>query len=308
MRIVRRAVLAGAAGLAAAPAAAAAHWRPRDLDGYWTGASYTDLERPRELAKPNLTPAEARAWEAPRHAQGGMPPSKEGEVGQAESEFNERGGGMLRLNGEIRSSLIVDPPDGRIPWRPEFVTAQGLDGPPQATRRTDGPEQRPGNERCMISPLSAAPMIPGPDASVLQFVQAPGVLAIVCEKYHEVRIIPLTGAPLAGRLTPSWIGTSAGRWEADTLVVETAGFRPGVTNRGQFVFVSGAARVVERFTRTAADAIFYRAEVTDPELLTRPWRAELKLVPSKRIFEYACHEGNYGLPDILRIARQAEGR
>jgi hypothetical protein len=306
MRIGRRAVLAGAAGLVAGRAAASPRWRPRDLDGYWTGASYTDLQRPKELSKPTLTPAEAEAWEAPRRANGGMPPSKAGDVGQAESEFNERGAGMLRLGGEIRASLIVDPPDGRIPYRAEFAAAQGIGLPP--TERIDGPEQRPGNERCLTSPLSAAPMIPGPDANVLQFVQAPGVLAIVCEKYHEVRVIPLSGTPAPLRPTPSWTGVSAGRWDGETLVGETAGFREGVTNRGQGFFVTGATRVVERFTRTAADAILYDVTVADPEMLTRPWRAELKLVPAGRIFEYACHEGNYGLPDILRIARQAEGR
>jgi hypothetical protein len=304
MEIGRRAVLAGAAGLVASRAVAAPRWRPRELDGYWTGASYTDLQRPKELPRLVLTRAEAEAWEAPRRLYGGMAPSKEGEVGQAESEFNERGAGMMRRNGEIRSSLIVDPPDGRIPYRPEFAAAQGIGRPP--TERIDGPEQRPGNERCLASALSGAPMIPGPDANVLQFVQAPGVLAIVCEKYHEVRVIPLSGAP--ARPTPAWTGVSTGRWEGNALVVETTGFRPGVTNRGQGLFVSGATRTLERFVRTAADVILYDVEVTDPEILTRPWRAELTLVPSGPIFEYACHEGNYGLPDILRIARQAEGR
>jgi hypothetical protein len=278
----------------------------RDLDGYWTGASYTDFERPKELSGLAMTAQEAEAWEAPRRAQGGMPPSKAGEVGQAESEVNERGDGLLRLGGEIRTSFIVDPPDGRVPYKPKIVAALGLGRPP--LERGDGPEERPLSERCLSSQISGAPMIPGPDANVLQFVQAPGVLAIVCEKYHEVRVIPLSGAPLPSRLTPSWIGTSAGRWAGNVLVVETAGFRPGVTNRGRGLVVSGATRVVERFSRASADAILYDVDVTDPDLLTRPWRAQLKLVPSAPIFEYACHEGNYGLPDILRVFRSAEGR
>lgn len=305
MRIGRRAVLAGAASVLGGSAAAGPRVSQRDLDGYWTGASYTNLERPEELSRPTMTPAEAEVWEAPRRAQGGMAPSREGEVGQAESEFNERGAGMMRIDGEIRTSLVVDPPDGRIPYRPEVVAALGLDKPPR--EEGDGPEQRPLSERCLSSQLSGAPMIPGPDANVLQFVQAPGVLAIVCEKYHEVRVIPL-GAPLAARLTPSWTGTSAGRWVGDTLVVETAGFRPGVTNRGRGLAISGATRVVERFTRTAAAAILYEIDLADPDMLTRPWRAQINLVRSGRIFEYACHEGNYGLPDILRIFRHAEGR
>lgn len=307
MQLARRSLLAGAAGcLAGSPATAAPRFRPRDLDGYWTGASYTDLERPADLPRLVMTPAEAEAWEAPRHAQGGMPPSKPGEVGQAESEFNERGSGLMRVRGEIRASLVVDPPEGRIPYRPEVMAALGLGSPP--IERGDGPEQRPLPERCLSSPLSGAPMIPGPDSSVLQFVQAPGVLAIVCEKYHEVRIIPLGGPPLPERLVPTWVGTSAGRWEGDTLVVDTGGFRPGITNRGRGLVISGATRIVERFTRPAPDAILYRIDVTDPDILTRPWRAELVLAPSGMIFEYACHEGNYGLPDILRIFRHAEAR
>lgn len=306
MDLGRRSAVAGALALLAGSAAAAPGFRKRDLDGYWTGASYTDLERPKELSGLTMTAPEAEAWEAPRRALGGMAPSKEGEVGQPESEFNERGSGMLRLDGEIRTSLIVAPPDGRIPYRPEIAAALGLNG--QAGEHGRGPEERPLPERCLASPLSGAPMIPGPDANVLQFVQAPDVLAIVCEKYHEVRVIPTSGAPLPAQLTPSWIGTSAGRWTGDTLEVETAGFRAGVTNRSRRVVVSGATRVMERFTRRAADEILYEVEVADPHLLLHPWRAQLKLVPAGRIFEYACHEGNYGLPDILRIFRQTEGR
>lgn len=308
MRIERRSMLTAMAGLVAGSHAAAAPRRrgPRDFDGFWTGASYTDLERPKELTGLTMTPAEARAWEAPRHAQGGMAPSRPGEVGQPESEYNERGSGMMRVRGEIRASLVIDPPDGRIPYRPEIVAALGLGGPPR--EQGDGPEQRPMSERCLTSLLSGAPMIPGPDANVMQFVQTPDALAIVCEKYHEVRIIPLGGPPLPARLIPSWTGTSAGRWDGDTLVIETRGFRPGLTNRGRGLVVSGATRVSERLTRTSAEAILYEVQVTDPDVLTVPWRAEFVLAPSAPIYEYACHEGNYGLPDILRIFRQAEGR
>ena len=302
--IGRRAVLATLAAALAAPATAARQ-AGRDLDGIWTHASYTNLERPPELKALAMTAAEVEAYEAPRRAQNGMPPSKPGEVGQAESEFNERGDGVMRIRGEARSSLIIDPADGHVPFRPEAVARIGLDRPPTSIPR-DGPEQRALTERCLSSAASGAPMIPGPDASVFQFVQTPGALAIVCEKYHEVRIIPID-TPLPPRLLPSWPGTSAGRWEGDTLIVETAGFRPGVTDRGQRLVVSEATRVVERFTRTGPAEIRYVFDVTDPVLFSRPWRGEAIFRPAKGlIYEYACHEGNYALADILAIARQEE--
>ncbi|HEX7943390.1 MAG TPA: hypothetical protein VF495_01920, partial [Phenylobacterium sp.] len=285
--------------------AAGARKAGRDLGGTWTHASYTNLERPPELKALVMSAAEIEAYEAPRRAQGGMPPSKPGEVGQAESEFNERGDGVMRVRGEARSSLIIDPPDGRVPFRPEVLGRIGVDRPPTSVPR-DGPEQRALTERCLSSAASGAPMIPGADANVFQFVQTPAALAIVCEKYHEVRIIPI-GAPLPQRLLPSWPGTSAGRWEGDTLVVETAGFHPGVSDRGQRLVVSDATRVVERFTRTGPAEILYVFDVTDPVLFSRSWRGEAIFRPAKGlIYEYACHEGNYALADILAIARHEE--
>jgi hypothetical protein len=288
---------------------------PRDLTGTWTNATYTDLERPKELPRLVLTPAEAEAYEAPRRAQGGMPASKPGEVGQAESEYNERGSGLLRLNGEIRSSLIVDPPDGQIPFLKAVRARLELDLPPPE-RRPPGlanPEDRPFNERCLISANSTAPLIPGPDTNVFQFVQTPDVLAIAAEKYNDVRIIRLNAAPDA-RPVPSWRGESVGRWAGPTLVVETFGFGPRLVRRQ--ALVTARTRVTETFTRTAGTAgagagvgaIVYGFTVDDPDLYARPWRGEMLFQASAgRMFEYACHEGNYGLPDILTAARRAEG-
>ena len=147
-------------------------------------------------------------------------------------------------------------------------------------------------------------MIPAADTNVYEFVQTPDALAIVSEKFHDTRIIPLTGAPDPHPVA-SWLGASAGRWAGDALVVETAGFGPGVARRG--VAVSPATRVTETFTRLSAGEILYGFTVEDPTLYARPWRGENLFVPAPgRLFEYACHEGNYGLPDILRIARGAE--
>jgi hypothetical protein len=307
--IARRGVLAGlASGSAAAASARPAAFLRRDLTGLWTNATYTDLERPKELTKAVMTAAEAEAWEAPRRPLGGMKPSAPDDIGQAESEFNERGDGMLRINGEIRTSLVVDPPDGRIPYTPEAVQRLGIGaGELRGRERLDNPEERPMNERCLISMGSAAPMLSGPDTNHYRFVQTRAELAIWCEKYHEVRIIRLGQRHDGGFIAPSFAGDSVGEWQGDTLVVETIGLKPQVQARGGRLFVSGATRVVERLTRTGAGEIDYAFTVEDPSLYIRPWRGETLFRAAKgEIYEYACHEGNYALPAILATARQEE--
>jgi len=304
--IHRRAMLAAAGAAAAmAGAARAAPFRRRDLEGAWTLATYTDVERPKEVAGLVMTEAEARAYEAPRRQFGGMLPSKPGEVGQTESEFTDRGDGLARVHGQIRSSWIVDPPDGRIPYRPEVVARLGLDKTPPP-EHLDNPEDRPGNERCVANAASGAPMLGGADANLFQIVQTRDWVAIQIEKYHDVRMVRLSAGGMAPA-PPSWMGQSVGRWEGDTLVVETAGLRPGLTHRGGRAYVSGETRVVERFTRTGPAELFYEFTVEDPTLFTRPWRGEMAIQAARgRLFEYACHEGNYSLPGILAGARLEE--
>jgi hypothetical protein len=311
--IDRRGLLAAGAAAFAARAARARQtvlvakgaFNPRDLTGTWSNGSYTTFERPKELPRLVLTPAEAEAFEAPLRVLHGMPASKPGTVGQSESEFAERGSGMLKIRGELRASLIVEPADGQIPWLAAVRARYELDKKPEDRKdRADNPEDRPLFERCILSPGTTAPMIPGADSNVYDFVQTPDALAIVSEKFHDARIIPLNGAPASAPL-PSWLGSSAGRWSGEALVVETAGFGPGVVRRG--VIVSPATRVTETFTRLTAHEILYGFTVEDPTLYARPWRGENLFVrASGRLFEYACHEGNYGLPDILRINRGME--
>lgn len=304
--IGRRHLLAGlAAGALPARARAGGSGGAGGLDGLWTNATYTDLQRPKEFTSLVLTAAEAEAFEAPRRALNGMPASKAGTVGQAESEFNERGDGLLRIRGEIRSSLITDPPDGKIPWNSGVARELGIGG--EGDEDFDGPEARPTNERCMSSYGSGPPMLPGPDTNVYKFVQTDAALAIWCEKYHDVRTIRLDGGPPGPwPPPPRWNGWSRGRWAGEVLVVETAGFPRGVYQLGQGVYVSGATRVSERFQRTGAAEITYGFSVDDPVLYARPWSGELVFRPAPAIFEYACHEGNYGLPDILSTARYEE--
>ena len=298
----RRGVLAAAFALGAG----AARGRPTptgDLDGLWFMGTYTDLERPAALPRLVLTPAEAEAFEAPRRALNGMPASKDGALGQAESEFNDRGDGLLRVRGEIRASIITEPADGRIPYLDAAARAHGLAGPP--VEDMTGPETRPLSERCLGSAAAGAPIVGGPDANLVQIVQAPGAIAIVSEKYHDTRIVRLGAAHARPAGGAAWMGDSIGRWDGATLVVETT--RPHAASRGQRLVVGEGTVVSERFTRLSATELLYAWTVADPALFREPWRGETvwRRTPG-RMFEYACHEGNYGLPGVLAGARREE--
>jgi hypothetical protein len=290
-----------AAGAAARPSQAAPRTpRKRDLEGLWTNATYTELERPKELKGLVLAPDEGRAWEARlAKTQGVNIPSDP--VGQLDSEFPEAGSGLTRIRGEMRGSIIVDPADGKIPYSKEGKALVGIE--PRRRRGYDGPEERPDNERCLAAASTGAPILPSEDANVLQILQTRDHVVVLTEKYHDARIIRLAGAP-AARGPRSWLGDSVGRWEGNTLVVETQGFRPGLSGHGDTLTLSGDAQLAERFTRIAVGEILYAFTVTDPALFSRPWRGELIFKPSPgAIFEYACHEGNYSIVNILAAAR-----
>ena len=307
-RWVLGAGLAAAVGAARAAAARARPrpFDPRDLDGTWDLGSYTDLQRPAGLPLV-LSPEQAEAYEAPLRKMQGMKPSAPGEVGQAEAEFNDRGSGLMRVAGQARSSTIVDPPDGRLPFRPAARALAANPATAAARGELDNPETQNGPTQCLASVLAGAPMLGAPDANLIQILSVPGQVAILAEKYHDVRIVRLDPRLKPGADPPGWLGSSVGRWEGASLVVETAGFHAGAINRGQGLVVSPATHVVERFTRAGADEIAYAFTVQDPDLWTRPWRGEMTLRRAKgRLFEYACHEGNYSLPGILAGARREE--
>lgn len=301
----RRTLLTGLAATFAMSGVAQAGGGRRSLTGVWTNATYTSLQRPKDFTRLRLTAAEAEAYEAPRRALSGSLPSAPDALGQAESEFQDRGAGLLRVNGEIRSSIIVDPADGRIPYTKAAREKLGTEA--ALPRGLDNPEQRQDFERCLATSGTGAPIIPSQDGNVTAFVETRDALVIVCEKLNDTRIVQIGDAPPTSP-PPSWSGTSVGRWEGDTLVVETTGLRPGISDR-YFFWLSDHSRVTERFTRIEPTVILYAFTVEDPLLLTQPWRGEMVFTPAPgRIYEYACHEGNYGLPDILRAARRAEGR
>jgi len=306
--IDRRTVLAATAVLVSFGGAARAAPRgaARDLTGVWTNGWYTWLERPKEFKALVVTPAEAEAFEAPRRALNGDLLDPHDTLGQATSEFPDQGPGLARIRGEIRSSWIVDPADGKVPWSKEGrARLPAREEPPELF---DNVETRPTDERCLTAGGAGAPILNSHDTNLIQIVQTPDSLVIVSEKNHDARVVRIGATPTPAELAPGfggWMGVSTGRWEGATLVVETTGLRPGITKLTDSLSLSDRSRVVERFTRSGPREITYEFEVTDPTLFTRPWRAEMVFRPAEGLlYEVACHEGNYSLPSILAAARQ----
>jgi len=209
------------------------------------------------------------------------------------------------IRGELRSSQIIDPEDGKIPWNEAY-----REKPAVLLRAVlsafDNPEQRPGAERCLSS-TGAPPMQPTLDANMYQISQTPAVAVIVSELIHDARMIRMNGMHSPAALT-SWLGDSVGWWEKETLVVETKYFSPSsavrLRSRNNVFLVSPQTIVVERFTRVSDRELNYVFTVTDPTYYTRSWTGETHLLRStKRMFEFACHEGNYSMRDMLEAAR-----
>jgi hypothetical protein len=196
------------------------------------------------------------------------------------------------LTEDKRTSLIIDPPDGRIPFGPRK---------PAGADRFDNPETLSLADRCLLGFNAGPPMVSGTYNNNVEIVQTRDYVVLQTEMIHEARIVPLDGRP-HGAL-PRWIGDSRGRWDGDTLVVETVNFKGPTSLQGS----SAQTRLVERFTRVGPDTIRYEFTVSDPTTLTRPWTAVEPLTRiDELIYEYACHEGNYGMVGILSGARFQE--
>jgi hypothetical protein len=303
------------AGMAAGAQTARTPWGDPDLQGTWSNATLTPLQRPAELKdKEFFTATEARAYVRQRLAAASGDANIEadkasGNVGSYNDAWMDRGNDIVPTR---RTSLIVDPKNGRVP--PFTAEAQSKFDRDQAYAKAhpaDTPEDRYLTERCIVFGGGAAPMLPEPYNNNYYIVQTPDYVTIMAEINHEVRIIPLDGrAHFPSRVT-QWVGDSRGHWEGDTLVVETTNQK---TNRHFYgvqmldSLMSRDFKVVERFTRTAPDQIRYRATVTDP-VFTTPWTVELFMHPqSGELVEYACHEGNYGLKGLLSAVREEERR
>ncbi|CAN5116707.1 hypothetical protein BH11PSE2_BH11PSE2_17460 [soil metagenome] len=285
----------------AARPAAKPTYDPRDLDGTWTNAWLTKTERPKDFTTLIIPEAQAAEYEA-KNA-GKVKPEKD-LVGQETSEFPEVGEQLARIRGQARSSWIYDPADGKIPYT-EAVKAANKARTDFIESNFDNPDARGLDERCVGATKAGPPLRNGADSNVIRIVQTRDQLAIESEADHNLRLVRIGGThgPEAAR---RWMGDSVGRWEGDTLVVETVRFHP--LQLGAAAGAPGAdSKVIERFTRTGADEITYDFIVENPALYTQTWRGEMILRPSKGpIYEYACHEGNYGLEFILAGARQAE--
>jgi hypothetical protein len=284
-----------------------------DLQGIWTNATLTPFQRPPELGnKQFFTEQEAAQFEKLRIQQTNVDrpeARKEGDPGSYNNVWFDRGTHVVKSK---RTSLIIDPPNGRVP--PFTADAQRrFDQSREELARhpADGPENRLLTERCILFGAAGPPMLPEPYNNNYQIVQIPGYVAILAEMNHDVRIIPLDGSPHLPAGMPQWKGNSRGRWERDTLVVETTNFRFNDQSRFGVAYLDGMSdqnlHVVERFTRTAEDTIIYRATVDDPTVFTKPWTVEISMTQRKEpIFEYACNEGNYGMFGILSGARAEE--
>ena len=296
-----------------------------DLQGMWTNVTITRLERPAELGnKLVLSDAEASAYEKGFLKTNDKDRRDGGSRADVERAYNaffwDSGTELARVNGQKRTSLIVDPPDGRMPAltaeaqkripspRPAWGSAVvGPDDPENAPPfgLYDNPEERPLAERCLLAfgSSSGPPMLPIAYNNHYQIVQTPGYVMILVEMVHDVRMIPTDGR--AHGTTRRWLGDSVGRWEGDTFVVDTINFKPQVSFRGS----SENLHVIERFTRTGANTILYTFTIDDPTTWTRQWTGEIPLrATDERMYEYACHEANYGLEGVLRGARAQEKR
>ena len=301
------------AGAWVAPRAADGH---ADLQGVWENNSATPLERPARFAdKPLLTPEELAALE--RRARERITPDADALFGDAvyltalgdrtgtESTGNYSQNWLPDRYFERRTSLIVDPADGRLPQ----PTAQGKETRAAAfrrlMRRPSGPQDLTMTDRCItygFPDLFAAYM------SVYRIIQTKDTVAIQMEKIHDVRVIPLDGRPHLAQSVQQYMGDARGHWEGDSLVVETTNFHPNGNPMGGYLTLSDPKlRLVERFTRTAQDTLEYTFTVDNPTMWTKPWTAVVYWKRAKgEVYEYACHEGNYSLPGILTGAQVAQ--
>jgi hypothetical protein len=306
--------------LAPALAAQSKPWTPPrtpdgqpDLQGVWTNATITPFERPAAMAdKAALTPEEVadlerRTLERRAQAERAPRPANARDPGSYNDFWMDSGTKVLSTG---QTSLVVDPPNGRVPVRP---SAEKIRDEHQA-RSFNDPEFMSVWDRCISRGIPGS-MFPAGYNNAYEILQMPGYVVILYEMIHDARIIPLDGRPHLPSSVRTWMGDSRGRWEGNTLVVEVTNYN----NKGWIASSAAGGRikgiphterlsVVERFTRVSADTIQYEARIEDPEIYTQPWKVAFPLTRDAgyRIFEYACHEGNHAVPNILRGARVTE--
>jgi hypothetical protein len=271
-------------------------WGDPDLQGVWSYGTLTPLERPANIDREFLTPQEAA--QRNRESTEDRAPAP-GDTGAYNAHWFDRG----KVTGDLRTSLIVDPKDGRLPLSEDGKKKVAARAQYRREHGTDSARDRLPWDRCLM--YHGVPPISTGYNNSYQIFQTPGQVVILSENIHDVRVIPVNGRSRLGDTIRQWNGSSRGRWEGNTLVVETTNF----SDQTELRFPSSPnTRAVERFTRAGKDVIEYEFTIEDPTLYARPWTARRPFLhtPDYKIYEYACHEGNYAMTNILAGARAQE--
>src|SRR5438045_50866 len=316
-RVARRSrvVVWCVAALSVVPALVSSQGARRDVrasfEGIWNSATATPLERPRQLKdKPFLTADEAAEWER-QVAQSNeeRPPQAAAQntgTGTYNTFFREYGSRTVKT---LRTSIVTDPPDGRIPALTP-TAAEIKRRRAEAQKNVANSEDTGLQDQCLAFVTAGPPMLPYSYNSNYQIVQTKDAFVVHAEMIHDARIIHLDGRPHLPPDIRLWMGDSVGRWEGATLVVDTTNFNDGDGFYGDAGGNFGWDRnlhLVERFSLLDADTLLYRFEIDDPTAFTQPWKGELTMARSRGpIYEYACHEGNYALSNLLRGYRASE--
>jgi hypothetical protein len=273
-----------------------------DLQGVWMHTNLASLERPAEFKSLVITAEQAAKIKAEDDAEDNdlSRPNEPVEF------LDDRT--LQRVRGELRSSIIIEPQNGAIPGNESFKEGKSR-ARSYLFKAFDGPEQRPLSERCVVSPNASPPVLLIPANDFRQIVQTPNAIVIASEAMHDARIVRMnsTHAPAA---IVSWLGDSIGWWEGDTLVIGTKYLMPSLVGRASpygIYFVSPQTTVTERLTRIAGDQLSYFFSIEDPTFYTQTWKGETVFVATTDpMYEDACHEGNYSLPNGLQGARVLE--
>jgi len=293
-----------------------------DLQGIWSNATLTPMQRPAEFkGKATISDTEAAVYEkhdlktndiddpeAPLLARAGSG-SGATAVGGYNNLFIDRGSQLERVDGVKRTSLIIDPPDGMMPPRVPgsggmYGRGAGRGGRDGGYNESDNVKSHPLSERCLLGfgSTSGPPMLPVLYNNNYQIIETPKAIMILVEMIHDVRVIRMNATHKPPEIR-QWLGDSIGHWEGDTLVVDTTNF----TDKTRFMGSTEDLHTVERFQRVDQHTILYRVTIEDPKTWTRPWTIEYPFLATKGpIYEYACHEGNYALDDILGGADKRE--
>jgi hypothetical protein len=281
-----------------------------DLEGVWSFATLTPFERPPEFGdKVFITREEADAWvrqTVERNNRDRRDGGAEADLGRAYNDYwFDRGSALASVNGQIRTSLITDPADGRLPpLSPEARARTAARAADVRDHPADGPENRSLAERCLAF-NAGPPMVPGPYNNYVQIFQMPGYVIVSNEMIHDARIIPLDGRAHVAKGIGLEMGDARGHWDGDSLVVETTNFKERSTYRNAN---AASLRLIERFSRKSDDRLEWSVTVDDPATWTRPWTFAMPLTMNDQepVLEFACHEGNYAVPNILSAARSSE--